>query len=124
LIVLLLFGLLFDVLIFGIVFEDLLVGKLRVDFDWFLINFFLLGNDSGLVVGSTHLLIGCIAPGLEKGGDVLHAVVGEEESCHRVEEIFVFAQVFLALYKLEFELRTNLVIFESMVVLNVVNKLF
>jgi hypothetical protein len=122
--VVLLLGILLYVLI-SIVLKDLLVGQLGVYFHtrWFLAELLLLRDYPSLFISSTHLLSRCGAPRLEELEDILHTVVRKEKSSHRIEQVLIFTQVFLAFDQLQLKLGPYLIVFKRVVVFDVIYQL-
>ena len=63
-----------------------------------------------------------LPPEAEETRDVLHSMVGVEQSRHSVEEILVSVKVLFLLNQLQFELRAHGLVLERVVILNVVDQ--
>ena len=77
-----------------------------------------------LFIRVLQLFIGSLAPGLKEKLNVFHSVICEEQSSHCIQKIFIPMKIFFSFDKLEFKLLSNLLVLQSMVILNIIDKFF
>ena len=117
-----------------IVLKDIFVCKVCVDLNSRSIYSFL-GRDSFFLVRTLGLLLagwllllsllldshGSFLPFIEQQRDIIHSMVGVEQSCHRVQQVLIVMQVLLLADFAQLELIFDIFVLQSRVAIEVLN---